>query len=241
MQEEIYEIFENYLNDEMASEEKITFENQLQNDTKLRAQFELYKETTQFLEVKFSNETLDFKENLKTISNHHFSENTSKKPKVISMQSKWFAIAAVFVVFIGIWFLNSGNPSYADYNQHENANFVERGSVIKDLKQAQEAFNNKKYEQAIPLFQKVLTEYKRPEIELYYGISLLEVNKTSEAATVFNELKNGKSVYKEDAIWYLALVYLKQEKYEECKSYLKKITKDSEKYSKAQRLLNDLD
>lgn len=242
MQEELYLLFENYLNNEMSLEEKTSFENQLQNDPKLKEQFELYKQTTQFLEVKFSKETVDFKENLKSISENHFADSIKKKTKVISLQSKWFAIAAILVVFIGVWFMNNnGNPSYSDYNQHENANFVERGSVIKDLKVAQEAFNNKNYEEAIPLFEKVLVEYKRPEIEFYYGVSLLEVNKTSEAETVFRDLKNGTSVYNQKAIWYLALTKLKLEDFESCKTYLKEISADSEEFEKAQELLNELD
>ncbi len=242
MQEELYIAFENYLNNEMSLEEKTDFENQLQNDEFFKKQFELYKETTQFLEVKFSSETTDFKENLKSISENHFADTTKKKSKVISLQSKWFAIAAMLVVFIGVWFLNSGgNPSYSDYNQHENANFIERGSVIKDLKESQEAFNNKNYEKAIPLFEKVLVEYKRPEIELYYGISLLEFNKTTQAEVVFSDLKDGESVYNQKAIWYLALVKLKLGDFEACKSYLKEISSDSEDFEKAQELLKDLD
>ncbi|CAM3579078.1 tetratricopeptide repeat protein [Flavobacterium gelidilacus] len=242
MQEELYIAFENYLNNEMTSEEKVDFENKLQNQESFKKQFELYKETTQFLEVKFSNDTIDFKENLKSISKDHFSDTNKKKSKVISLQSKWFAIAATLVVFVGVWFMNSGgNPTYSDFNQHENANFTERGSVIKDLKAAQEAFNDKNYEKAIPLFEKVLEEYKRPEIEFYYGISLLEVNKTAQAEVVFNNLKDGKSVYNQKATWYLALTKLKVEDFEACKTYLKEISSDSEDFEKAQELLNELD
>ena len=40
---------------QMTLEEKITFENQLQNDEAFKKQFELYKETNSFLKIKFSN------------------------------------------------------------------------------------------------------------------------------------------------------------------------------------------
>ncbi|WP_339887409.1 tetratricopeptide repeat protein [uncultured Flavobacterium sp.] len=243
MQEELYIAFENYLNNEMALEEKITFDNKLHNDEAFKKQFELYKETTQFLEIKFSNDSVDFKKNLESISEEHFAVKPQKKEsKVISIQSKWLAIAAMFVVFIGVWFINSGdNPSYSDYNQHENANFVERGSVIQDLKTAQEAFNNKNYGEAVPLFKKIVIENKTPEIEFYYGISLLEINKTHEAEVVFNSLKEGTSVYSQRAIWYLALAKLKLKEFKACKNYLSQISSDSEDYEKAQELLKDLD
>lgn len=241
MQEEIYEIFENYLNEKMISEEKATFENQLHNDDKLRTQFELYKETTRFLEVKFSNETLDFKDNLKKISTNHFSENSYNKSKVISLQSKWFAIAAVLVVFIGIWFLNQGeNPSYLDYNMHNEANFMERSDVNLDLKVAQDYFNSKEYKKASETFAKI-ENLTNPEIQLYYAISLIEINNYSKSKILLKNIIQGNSVYKEDAIWYLALSSLKQKKYEESKKYLQQITEDSEKYSQAQELLNDIE
>ena len=148
----------------------------------------------------------------------------------------------MLVLFIGVWFVNrEGNPSYLDFNQHENASFVERGSVVKELKAAQEAFNNKKYEEAVTLFEKILVEYKRPEIEFYYGISLLEIDKTNEAEIIFKSLKNGKSVYNQKAIWYLALSKLKLNDFEACKSYLNEISKESEDFEKAQELLKDLD
>ena len=158
MKEELYIAFENYLNNEMPLDEKTEFEKKLQTDNSFKNQFELYKETTAFLENKFSSETISFKENLKTISENHFSEGKKTKAKVISLQSKWFAVAAMLVVFIGIWFINTnGNPNYSDYNQHENANFIVRSEGNEDLKAAQEAFNVQNYEKAAVLFENFLS------------------------------------------------------------------------------------
>jgi predicted Zn-dependent protease len=242
MEEETYLEFENYLANEMSLEEKINFENKLENDTNLKNKLELYKETTQFLKVKFSSETSNFKENLESISNNHFTASIAKKPKVISLQSKWFAVAAMFLVFIGVWFFNQqNNPTYSDFNQHENANFVVRGSVVTDLKDAEIAFNAKDYALAVGRFEKILQENSSPEIQLYYAISLLETGKTKQAEAIFIDLKNGTSVYSQKAIWYLALTKLKEKDFDACSVYLKQISEDSEEYQKAQRLLNDLD
>ena len=241
MQEELYIAFENYLNDEMSLEEKTIFENQLQNDDKLREQFELYKQTTQFLEVKFSNDTVDFKKNLKSISENHFADKIEKKSKVISLQSKWFAIAAMLVVFIGVWYLNSsGNPSYLDYNNHNEAHFVERSDGNPNLKTAQDYFNSKDYQKASETFAKI-ENLTNPETQLYYAISLIETDDYSKAKILLENINKGNSVYKEDAIWYLALSSLKQKNYDESKKYLQQISEDSEKYNSAQKLLNDLE
>lgn len=241
MQEELYIAFENYLNNEMVLEEKSAFEKQLQNDKEMKKQFEIYKETTQFLEIKFSKDATDFKENLKSISENHFTDSTQKKIKVISLQSKWFAIAAMLVVFIGVWYLNQGaNPSYKDYNIHNDAQFVERSEGNPDLKVAQDYFNTKDYQKASETFAKV-DNLTNPEIQLYYAISLIEIDNFSKAIILLENVSQGNSVYKEDALWYLALSSLKQKKYDACKKYLKQITQDSEKYKKAQSLLNDLE
>lgn len=241
MPEELYITFENYLHNEMTLEEKTTFENQLQNDDKLREQFELFKETTQFLELKFSNETVDFKKNLKSISENHFADTTKKKSKVISLQSKWFAIAAMLVVFIGVWYLNSsGNPSYSDYNTHNEAHFVERSEGNPNLKMAQDYFNTKDYHKASETFSK-MERLTNPETQLYYAISLIETNDYPKATILLENISNGNSVFKDDAIWYLALSSLKQKNYDDSKKYLKQISKDSEKYNSAQKLLNDLE
>jgi len=241
MQEELFISFENYLNNEMSLDERNIFENQLQNDSKLREQFELFKETNQFLELKFSKESIDFKENLKKISSNHFSKKTNTKPKVISIQSKWFSIAALLVVFMGIWFLsNPGNPSYLEYNQHENANFVERSENNQNVVEAQNYFNAKQYKKANEAFAKIELNGKT-DVQLFYAISLIETNQFDDANALLQDISKGESVYVNDAFWYLALASLKQKKYVECKKYVTKITDDSEKYNKAQILLNDLD
>lgn len=241
MQEELYIAFENYFNNEMSLEEKNAFENQLQNDEEIKKQFELYKETTQFLEVKFSKQTDDFKENLNSISENYFSDTPKKKTKVISLQSKWFAIAAILVVFIGVWFMNSGgNPSYSDFNNHNDAQFIERSEGNLDLKDAQDYFNTQDYQKASESFAKI-DNLTNPEIQLYFAISLIETDNYSKAKILLENVSQGNSAYKEDAIWYLALSSLKQKNYEVSKKYLQQITEDSEKYSSAKKLLDDLD
>ena len=246
MNEEQYISFESYLNDEMSVEDKFLFEQKLQNDAQFNESFQLYKETSQLLQTKFSSETISFKDNLKSISKSNFdsdiaSENKNKS-KVIDFKPWQYAVAATIVLFIGtLFFMQNGTPNYNDYNQFEEANFTERGGVIKTLKLAQEAFNAKEYKKAIPLFETVLKDYQRPEVEYFYGISLLEDNRILESEVVFIKLKTGKSIYKDKATWSLALSKLKQKKYEECKKYINELPTDAEDYDKAQKLLKKLD
>lgn len=240
MSEQLYITFENYFSNEMSQEEKLEFENQLQNDIELREKFELYKETTQFLATKFDSETIAFKENLKSISKENFAEKEVKKSKVIAFKPFYYAVAASVVLALGTWFMMQGTPEYGDYNQHENAFFVERSVGDANLNEAQKAFNEKDYKRTVAAFEKV-QNLTNPELQYFYAIALIETNNFTKAEILLNTIKSGNSVYKEKAVWYLALSYLKQNKLEECKTYLNQLSPDAEDYQKAQKLLKKID
>ena len=238
MNEQNYLDFENYLANEMSNDEKISFEKKLQSDNELNAEFENYKTTSRFLETKFSNQTADFKSNLKSISSQHFAEKSTSNGKVISMYAKYFAIAASLFLVFGLYqMLRNDQPNYQDFSGHETATFVERGEIIKDLKTAQHLFNEKKYQEAIPLFETILKTYDKPEVNYFYAICLIETDNFLKAEDVLLKLKDGKSLYKNRATWYLALMRLKQKNYDSCKNFLKQIPEDAEDYAKAKELL----
>ena len=238
MNEELYIRFEQYLANEMTSEEKTIFEEQLQNDASFKESFTLYKETTQFLEHKFSKEKAEFNQSLKSIAKQHFS--AKKETKVITFKPWYYAVAATIVVLIGTWMMMQNDPSYSDFNQHETAVFIERSDSNENLQKAQEAFNKKDYKQAVAAFDKI-KDFRKPELQYFYAIALIETNNYTKAELFLDQLRGGNSVYKDKATWYLALSYLKQDKKEECKSILKKVPADAEDYDKAQELLNDLE
>lgn len=241
MQEELYIGFEKYLLNEMTAEEKSEFENKLQTDDNFREQFQIYKETTQFLELKFSKDAVDFKQNLKVIGSNHFGKPITKKSKVISLQSKWFAVAAMLIVFMGVWYFNqSGNPTFSDYNNYNEAHFIERSDTNQNLVDAQTFFNAKEYKKASQSFAKI-EDLTNPELQLYYAISLIESDDYEKASVLLTNISQGNSVYKEEAIWYMALSSLKQRDYKTCKKQLELISQDSEKYNQAQKLLKELD
>jgi hypothetical protein len=141
---------------------------------------------------------------------------------------------------MGMWFMMQNDANYSDYNQHDTALFMERSVGDQNLKAAQEAFNAKDYKKAVVAFDKI-TDFRDPELQLFYAISLIETNNYPEAQLFLDQLRNGNSVYKHKATWYLALSYLKQDKKEACKSTLKEIPADAEDFEKAQELLNDLE
>lgn len=240
MNEEKYILFDQCLQGELSNEARLDFEKQLSESQVLASEFETFKEVQIQLETKFdfAADRDAFTANLKTISKEHFKP---EKTKVISIKPWTYLVAASVVLLLGLFLFNPSKPSFEDYNQYENAYLTERGVGIENLKQAESAFNAKNYKAAIPLFEAVLKENKSAEIQYFYGVSLLEDNQIQKAETAFNEIKSGNSIYKNKAIYALALAKLKQKEYQSCKEILLTIPSDYEHYDQVQELLDKLD
>ncbi|WP_286964881.1 tetratricopeptide repeat protein [Flavobacterium sp. UBA4854] len=241
MNEERYILFDQYLQGELTVDEKNNFEKQLSEDSELASEFESFKEIHFQLENKFGIEQQRevFEENLTKISDKYFNK---KKNKVASLKPWYFAVAASIIIMFGLFFFDYKHyPNFDDYNHPESAYFTERGVSEAILKQAENNFNGKRYETAIPIFEMILKENNSDEIKYFYAVSLLQVDKYVKAETIFKELEAGNSVYKEKAKWNLALSKLKQGKYNECKAILQTISQDYEDYDDVEQLLEELE
>ncbi|MEN2486235.1 CDC27 family protein [Flavobacterium sp. B11] len=241
MNEERYILFDQYLQGELTVDEKHNLEKQLSEDPELASEFESFKEMHFQLENKFGQEEERevFKENLTKISDKYFHK---KQNKVVSLKPWYFAAAASVIIMFGLFFFDYKHyPNFEDYNHPESAYFTERGVSEAILKQAENNFNGKRYETAIPIFEMILKENNSDEIKYFYAVSLLQVDKYVKAETIFKELEAGNSVYKEKAKWNLALSKLKQGKYKECKDILQTISQDYEDYDQVEQLSEELD
>lgn len=241
MNEEHFLAFDEYLRNEMNDEDELAFEKQLREDVDFASAFETYKELNLHLNNKFGNvaELNAFKANLEEISKTHFNK---PKGKVVFMKPWYYGVAASVVVMVGLFFLSqNSDPTFEEYNQSETAFFTERGETNDTLKLAQDTFNAKQYKEAIPFFETILKTDTSAEIQYFYGISLLEENRLSDADAVFGVLKSGSSIYKDKAIWKLALSQLKRKNYKECKKLLLTISSDFEDHEQVESLLKELD
>ncbi|HEX8013897.1 MAG TPA: tetratricopeptide repeat protein [Flavobacterium sp.] len=241
MNEERYILFDQYLLGEMTVEERNSFEKEISENPEFAAEFRTFKEVQVQLENKFGHEQerKAFKENLSNIANKHFNK---EKPKVVLMRPWYYAAAASVAILFGLFFFDyNQNPSFNDYNHPGQAHFTERSNTNVNLIQAEKAFNDRKFKEAIPFFEAVLKSNKTSEIQYYYGVSLVQTGQYKKAEGVFNELKSGNSVYKDKSLWNLALLKLKQKDYNGCKEILETISQDYEDYDEVQELLDALD
>lgn len=242
MDEEIYLLIDRYLANELSAEEQRKFEEKLKVDSELAEKVRVYRALSENLRSRFTREQEEtqLRENLSVISQLEFG--TEKSARVVSIRWYHWAAAASVALLAVAWFYTrtATFPEYTQYAFHESLSLAERGDD--SLKhQAEQAFNSKQYAQAVNYFDKLLAvDPSDNELQLYKGVSLLELDRISEAELLFNGIKDSNSVYKDKAIWYLALSALKQKHYDQCKMLLERIQTDSEDYDNARKLLDKL-
>ncbi|MBJ6366687.1 tetratricopeptide repeat protein [Snuella sedimenti] len=244
MEEQDYTAFEAYLTNELSQEARINFETRLKADAEFNKAFNTYKELSAFLAHTLENETPSeaFKSNLENISNTHFSKY--KKQKTVFALRPWqYAVAASIVLLIGIFmFDNLSNPQFNDYNNYQTISLTVRGDDSELIKTAEIAFNTKDFNKASKALNKLIAlDAENAELKLYRAIANIELNEFDKADTELEGITKGNSVFKNKAIWYLALSKLKQKDYKACKAVLKTLSEEAEDFERAQKLLSKLD
>lgn len=246
MEELRYIEFESYLKNELTEIEKIAFEEKLQSDADFKQEFEIYKALETSLSSKFKNEESEqeLRKTLTNLGTQFIKEevSTKKKSKVISLFNyKKLMVAASIALLIGFFIFKNGNPVYSDFANHTNLEFTVRGDNNQTITNAETAFNAKNYKTAFAQLTVLEAQFPNDiEIQLYKGICLLEMDKFSQAETIFETISKGNSAFLTKATWYKALSYLKQEQFEACKNTLKTIPESAEEYTQAKKLLRKL-
>lgn len=238
--QDTFEWIERYLQGELDADELASFENQMNENQEFAEKVNVYLNLNKHLKFRTENaqETEKLKSTLQKLGNQHISHT----PKIINLFQKnrvWLAAASIALI-IGLFYFQGGKPVYGDFAQHPAMELTVRGSQNENLEKAQTAFNHKNYETALELLDNALTEQpENAELQLYRGICLLETNRLDGAKESFNTLKNN-ILYKNTALWYLALTSLKEKDYTSCKAFLKQIDPDSSEGKKAKKLLRKL-
>jgi len=243
--EEKYELYERKINGELSVAEEETLSMLIEKDESIAEEFKVYKEWSAYLESNLDIEMkeTDLKSNLKKIGDSYFKEEKykKKKNKVIKLPFWLYTTAASVAIVFGVYIFTSGEPTYNDFVVIPEMTITERGGVHSTISDLEVAFNSGNYEKAEKYLLELLSaDNSNSEYNFYYGITLLEQNKYSEATFIFEKLMKGNSGYKNKAIWFEALNQLKQKNVIQCKKLLIKIPKEAEDYSQAQKLMKGL-
>jgi tetratricopeptide (TPR) repeat protein len=241
MNEETYLSFDRYLANEMPADERAAFELTLQSDTTLAEKLRIYQEVQEIVGPRYQRQEqeFDFRKNLASIGSEELVERTGRTVKM-----NWYigaAAASIALICAFFFYTSFSTPEYSDYAHYEPLALVERGNEDASILKAQQAFNTRRYADAVEAINALLKhDDKNDALKIYKGISLLELNRVAEANSLFTEVSNSSSIYKDKALWMLALSALKQKDYKTCEAFLKKIPAGSPEHKQAQDLLDKL-
>lgn len=245
MNEQDYITFEAFLSGELSGADLEVFENRLNQDPEFKEAFSLYKETTNFLEHKFSRQESreKFKTQVQRASDQHFAKEILKSKKEKRFVPWQYGVAAAIVLLIGFFTQQRlTDPSYEDYAHYGRVELTVRGEQGALVSAAQEAFNEGEYDQANEAFEQLLhLNSQNTEYQFYKALTDIELGYYEGADSMLKGIAQGKSAYKNKALWFLALSQLKQGKKQACIEVLKTMPQEAEDYSLAQKLLKKLD
>ena len=241
MNEEIYLSFDRYLANEMPAEERAAFELKLKSDTALTEKLRIYQEVQEIVGPRYqrAEQEIAFRKNLALIGNEELVEKTGRT--VTMNWYVWAAAASIALICAFLFYTSSSTPEYSAYAHYEPLALAERGNEDATILKAQQAFNTQRYAEAVEAINALLEhDDENDGLKIYKGISLLELDRVTEANSLFAEVSNSSSIYKDKALWMLALSALKQKDYKTCEDFLKKIPVGSPEYKQAQDLLDEL-
>lgn len=235
-----------YADGEMDASEAKAFELALREDVSLQADLKLYKSVSASLKASLTpDKDAQLKATLNQFTQQHFKQKQEKPTaKIIAFSKIWYA-AAVLVIGLLVWAPWSNNL-YNKYADTEMVSFAERGANTETLLvEATNAYNAEQYSKAQVILSHLVKEDPKNDMLRYYlGVSQLKsdgAGDINEARANLSIVAKNQSLLKYDAMFFMALSYLKEKNNADTKLWLNKIPKDANGYDKAQELLKKLD
>jgi tetratricopeptide (TPR) repeat protein len=229
---------ERYLDREMNMTERQVFEKLLKNDCPLNEHFILSKKINESLQLKKFREQLNkihielygaVKSTDTVDSKHspaHNEFDVKKRGHKIIQIGKWVAAASIVIAILstGLFRILSNeahfenNPYKAYYKSpiaNNNAYFFKSSQ----FNRTQELFFEKDYEGALAILEDLAqSKPAEQEVFLFYGLTLMELERHSEAIEKFEILLDGNKdlkVIRSITNWYLGLCYVKTGQYQQ--------------------------
>ncbi len=172
-----------------------------------------------------------------------FGSRSGVKPTLLNIAAVFMAVSIIVSV---VWYF--GYPSQKKlFGQYYEPFLVENTSGFSrgEYELQSEAliyYAEGNYESAIPAFLELLKiQADDYEVRFLLGISYIETGKYNEALKLFSQIKDSPpNFYTDDALWYAALVELKQSDVRSCENLLLQIEQSSEYWFPAQKLLEKI-
>lgn len=203
---------ERYLDGEMTAEERHWFTREMKGNSSLKKEFELRARLNVAIR---ETEVREFRKQL----NFAFEKSgVEKKTHTVFSRKIATYLAAGIILLAGTiavsTFRNMDNETlYIKYFRPAEAGYTFRAddqSGDLELQTALQLYESGKYSQALVFFEKIIAaDNTRIGLNLYSGISQMEIRKFKDAHTSFRKIiDNNYILFLEQAEWYLAFCYL---------------------------------
>ncbi len=259
MENERVSEIENYLSGTMPEAEKQAFESRLRTDAELSALLSLYR--TVELEMKYHEKTDQHQQALQSVlgrlGKEYFTSATNiaseEATPVVQMQGKrrfpkMVAVAASVTLIIAacfIWFARQDPQQLADrYVRNNLAVLSQTMDGAKDsLQQGIAAYNNKKYTEALQIFQELYhADAGNTEALLYAGITRLATGEYEAAIQVFSELSAREQLFSNPGLFLKAVTLLQRDQpgdREQARTILRQVVDENlENAAEAKKMLD---
>lgn len=257
--EEIYTRIEDYLGGVMSDTEQAVFEADVQADPVLAAALADLREAHERLARQWAqaSDEAELSKILKRLGPQHFGAQSASPllhPAVVSPARQpadwwwWAAIAIAAALLVWVILRPQGEPSerlYAEFRHFPEASFTLKSVATTpggpSLERAATDFNQKKYAAALAALQAHLT--KQPydlDARFFAGLCQLELGQLAAAEATFLSYRNSAGVWVNEARWYLALTYLRAEKWQVCSEILLQIPPEHPRAGEVKRLVQEL-
>lgn len=229
--------FDQFLENDLAPQERQEFEQELADDKNLRREYEAYKA---FIDELSHAELSLFTEKLKKWDKEAADLPLQKKRgQLYSLRFMVSAAAVVIgIVIASSYFFNAqSNDVLLAANFEAYPNVITIRGAAEDIDEGLLLYDQKKYPEALLIFEAYPSEISA---QFYAGEANMALNNYKKAAFYFEALIENQTVFNEIASFHLGLAYIGMDQNEAAKNVFTAIQKESDYYTKAQALLKDL-
>lgn len=251
MKNDATKFIEKYLDNELFGETLVRFENELKNNTELRAELKLQREVNNAIRDL---DVIDLRKRLENI--HQGFVEKSKKPKTRFLYNKYMLTAASVAIILVISLFafkalkteDSNNEKLfaKNYTPYEMVMNSRHSTDINDISsKAIQEYLEGNYSAAIPIFLELIKlDTLNMAMNFYLGISYMEMNSLHLAESTFTTIiDHNNNLFIEQSKWYLGLCYLKMDNIVKAKKSFSEISKEKNNYymSKAEEILKNIE
>ncbi|MEO0555743.1 MAG: tetratricopeptide repeat protein [Bacteroidota bacterium] len=233
------DLIEKAIDQELSESEKLEFEKKLQSSGEFKAYYDQQQSLLDHLRAYKKNEV---RNELKALYDDFKNEKEFTSTSRFSSWLKYgIAAALAIVVAVFIWRITNAPKTtqqlYTEYYTPYEGGPLLRGEEQDSMQMALSAYYRHEYEKALSLFLRL----EGPKRFLLIGNCYMNLEDYQKAERALKEeYSKPDTPYKDEARWYLALLYLQQNQKENAVKALKEL-QEGYYYDKAREILRELD